>query len=114
MGVDLYNHGYHWEAHEFWEALWHGEGREGDVADLLKGLIQTAAAHVKARQNCTAGVRILAAKSCALLEDVARSRERLAGLDVGEFVSRHRAHFASAELPDPSGALPIHLDEAGR
>ncbi|TGQ49534.1 DUF309 domain-containing protein, partial [Mesorhizobium sp. M1C.F.Ca.ET.210.01.1.1] len=22
-GIDLFNHGYYWEAHEAWEPLWH-------------------------------------------------------------------------------------------
>jgi predicted metal-dependent hydrolase len=45
--VDLFNHGYYWEAHEAWEGLWHACGRKGTTADFLKGLIQLAAAGVK-------------------------------------------------------------------
>jgi hypothetical protein len=46
-GIDLFNHGYHWEAHEAWETLWHDAGRRGPLADFLKGLIKLAAAEVK-------------------------------------------------------------------
>src|SRR3989442_10005817 len=34
--IDLFNHGYYWEAHEAWEALWHAAGRHGTTADFLK------------------------------------------------------------------------------
>lgn len=54
--VDLFNHGYYWEAHEGWEALWHAAGREGRVAELLRALIRLAAACVKIRQGQPTGV----------------------------------------------------------
>ncbi len=28
-GIDLFNHGYYWEAHEVWEGLWHTAGHRG-------------------------------------------------------------------------------------
>ncbi len=55
--IDLFNHGFYWEAHEAWEALWHAAGRKGAAADFLKGLIKLAAAGVKAREGRAAGVR---------------------------------------------------------
>lgn len=51
FGMDLWNHGYYWEAHEAWEGLWHAAGRAGPVGALLKGLIRLAAAGVKVRQG---------------------------------------------------------------
>jgi hypothetical protein len=51
FGIDLWNHGYYWEAHEAWEGLWHTAGRTGAVGALLKGLIRLAAAGVKVRQG---------------------------------------------------------------
>ena len=57
FGFDLFNHGYYWEAHEAWEQAWIAVGREGEVADLLKGLIKLAAAGVKAREGKPSGVR---------------------------------------------------------
>lgn len=56
-GIDLFNHGYYWEAHETWEAIWHGCGRRGTTAGFLKGLIKLAAAGVKAREGRPAGTR---------------------------------------------------------
>lgn len=55
--IDLFNHGYYWEAHERWESLWHAAGRSGPLAELLKGLIKLAAAGVKAREGNAPGVR---------------------------------------------------------
>src|SRR6187431_1455741 len=39
-GVDLFNHGFYWEAHEAWETLWHAAGRRGPIALWLKALIK--------------------------------------------------------------------------
>lgn len=57
FGIDLFHHGYYWEAHEAWEALWVAAGRKGPVAELLKALIKLAAAGVKMRQGLPEGVR---------------------------------------------------------
>lgn len=54
--LDLFNHGYYWEAHEAWEGLWMAAGRRGPMADFLKGLIHLAAAGVKVREGVPAGV----------------------------------------------------------
>ena len=48
-GIELFNAGYYWEAHEVWEGLWHAAGRSGDLADFFKALIKLAAAGVKLR-----------------------------------------------------------------
>jgi uncharacterized protein len=57
-GVDLFNHGFYWEAHEAWESLWHAAGRSGPTALWLKALIKLAAAAVKVREgNGTGAMR---------------------------------------------------------
>jgi hypothetical protein len=71
-GVDLFNHGYYWEAHEEWELLWNAAGRRGPVADFLKGLIILACAGVKAREGRVAGVRRLAQRAGELFRQTAR------------------------------------------
>lgn len=45
--IDLYNHGYFWESHVYFEALWNAHGRKGSIADFLKGMIKLGAAGVK-------------------------------------------------------------------
>lgn len=66
--VDLFNHGYYWEAHEAWESLWHAAGRDGTVADWLKALIKLSAALVKAREGNPRGVQRHARRSLELLD----------------------------------------------
>jgi uncharacterized protein len=45
-GIDLFNHGFYWEAHEVWEGLWVACGRRGP--NLPAGV---AAAGLKARSG---------------------------------------------------------------
>jgi hypothetical protein len=71
--IDLFNHGYYWEAHEAWESLWHAAGRTGPTANFLKGLIKLAAAGVKAREGRAAGVRTHAQRAAELFGGVAAS-----------------------------------------
>ncbi len=74
-GLDLFNHGYYWEAHETWEQIWHVAGRRGPMADFFKGLIKLAAAGVKVREGRTAGVRSHARRAAELFGRVAESLE---------------------------------------
>jgi predicted metal-dependent hydrolase len=69
-GVDLFNHGYYWEAHEAWESLWHTAGRKGPVAVWLKALIKLAAAAVKVREGNAAGAARHALRSLQLLREL--------------------------------------------
>lgn len=50
-GLDLFNHGYYWEAHEAWEGLWKVADRDGSSRMLFKGLILLSAAGVKIREG---------------------------------------------------------------
>ncbi len=96
-GIDLFNHGYYWEAHEAWESLWHGAGRRGHTADFLKGLIQLAVAGVKVRQGQAQGVighaRRAAELFAATADAVDESAEYFAGLRLSDLI----AAAASAE-----------------
>jgi hypothetical protein len=65
-GIDLFNHGYYWEAHEEWEAVWNAENRRGPLADFFKGLILLACAGVKAREGRAEGVRRLSDRAAEL------------------------------------------------
>ncbi len=70
-GIDLFNRGYYWEAHEAWEGLWRAAGRTGIVADFLKALIKLAAAGVKVRQGQPRGVAGHAAGALELFRAIA-------------------------------------------
>jgi hypothetical protein len=66
-GVDLYNAGYYWEAHEVWEGLWNACGRTGETAVLLQALIALAASALKRRAGNTAGAEAHARRAVMLL-----------------------------------------------
>jgi uncharacterized protein len=91
-GLDLFNHGYYWEAHEVWEGLWHACGRTGTLAAFLKGLIKLAAAGVKAREGRPEGVRSHARRAGNLLRAVCEQLEpgapRYCGLALDELIGR--------------------------
>lgn len=90
FGCDLFNHGYFWEAHEFWEGLWHAAGRKGITADFLKGLIKLAAAGVKARESVAAGIISHANRAAELFQGLIQNGYQiLFGLEVE--VLHHRA-----------------------
>ena len=46
-GVDCYNHGFWWEAHEAWEGLWHVVPNPSSQRSFLQGSIQVAALHLQ-------------------------------------------------------------------
>lgn len=48
-GIDLFNHGCYWEAHEAWEDLWLPLDKEDPVRIHTQGLIQASAALLKIR-----------------------------------------------------------------
>jgi Domain of unknown function (DUF309) len=81
FAIDLFNAGYYWEAHTFWERLWAVDGIEPAVRDFLQGLVQLAAACLKRRQGKIGGA--------------------------GKLLNRARASFRRAETP--SGREPSLL-----
>jgi hypothetical protein len=70
LGIDLFDAGYYWEAHEVWEGMWHAAGRRGEVAGLLKALIQLAVCAVKVREGRLDGVRTHAVRAAELLSSL--------------------------------------------
>ena len=82
-GIDLFNSGYYWEAHEAWEGLWNAAGRTGTTADFLKGLIKLAAAGVKAREGQPVGVTRHAIRAAELFRNVASGLQSEARIYAG-------------------------------
>lgn len=95
FGVDLYNAGYLWEAHEAWEARWHAAKGEPLQAEFLQGLIQCAAACLKVPMDQPAGLARLADLGTERLARVARAHPRFMGLEVEPFAEAVRAFAAS-------------------
>ncbi len=102
-GIDLFNAGYYWEAHEAWEPLWHALGRKGPGADAIKALIKLAAAGVKVREGQPRGVATHAGRAAGLFEVVATAfGPRLDGLDLAA-MARIARDIARRPPTDTSG-----------
>jgi predicted metal-dependent hydrolase len=99
LAIDLFNHGYYWEAHEAWEALWNAHERRGPAADLLKCLIQLAVVGVKLRQGMRDAAIAHARRAAELARAVrgATDSVRFLGLDVAKL--EQRAEQLAAEPP---------------
>jgi len=99
-GVDLYNAGYFWEAHEAWEGPWRAaEGRDARQRRFLQGLIQCAAACLKAAAGDSQACRRLAARAVERLEQArVDGGGRVMGLDLDRFVAEFRNFAASDPL----------------
>jgi len=107
-GIDLYNHGYLWEAHEAWEGRWHQARGDALHADFLQGLIQCAAASLKLRLEQRRGLERLAEMGTARLERVARAAgPRYMGLDVPAFVDAFRTFASTATSADQRPLLRL-------
>lgn len=100
FGVDLYNHGYLWEAHEAWEELWHPAKRSDPVlAAFLQGLIQCSASSLKARMREPRGHLKLAELALSKLTAVADAHAgRYMGLDLFDFIDDFRAFVVAGSL----------------
>lgn len=93
-GVELFNQGLFWEAHEAWEKIW-----LSDRCPRMRGMIQYAAALVKLRQGNLRGVLLNWNKARANLPD----HGKLEHLDLFELRGRLDGFLAPAlagELPD--------------
>lgn len=60
-GVNLFNEGYHWEAHEAWEDVWRDQ--EGDAKTFVQGFVQMAAAYSFLKQGKAGSARYLFEKA---------------------------------------------------
>lgn len=103
FGIDLFNNGFYWEAHEAWEELWVACGRRGCVATVLKGLIALAAAGVKASVGNRRGIATHAGRAADAFGKIARGQtRRFLGLDLGALERSVRAVAARTTSDDDS------------
>ena len=103
-GIDLFNRGYYWEAHEVWEGLWKAAGRRGETADFLKGLIQLAVAGLKQRQGLPQVAQAHARRAAELWRGVAQ--ERLLGFTVAALADLAEAAERDGWPAPPPVLLP--------
>lgn len=115
-GIQLFNHGYYWEAHETWEQAWHACGRKGLVANYLKGLIKLAAAGVKTREGRPEGVARHASRGAELFREAIASLPAAESapfglslaslLSTAEHVAAHREDFMNTSQALVAKTLP--------
>ena len=111
-GIDLFNHGYYWEAHEAWEGLWVACGRRGLTAQFLQALINLAATGFKARWGSARGMKANAETTTYLFKSVMRriesSRLHHMGLDV-RLLGDYANSIAKRPLTDKAAASDREL-----
>lgn len=113
LGVDLYNHGFWWEAHEQWEPKWLRAGRQTAERLFLQGLIQLAAAAIKQHQGNERGFRLLSGNGLEKLEEAAgRCGRCFMGLDIEGFAAAWR-EFRGGGVSGAAAVPPIRLDLGG-
>ncbi len=76
LGLDLFNYGYYWEAHEEWDRLLKSSGPDSLMGKFLKGLVKLAAAGVKVREGSIHGVRRHTASAGEVFADVAAEADQ--------------------------------------
>ncbi len=103
-GVDLFNHGYWWEAHEAWEGCWRAAGRDTFTGRFLQALIQTSAACLKKFLGQAQGMRLLAADA---LDKLPPDADRCMGIPVPALRTEIRARL----LENVEGYPLIRLDQ---
>lgn len=103
--TDLYNHGYWWEAHETWEALWQLSDKGGVQGRFLQGLIQVAACHLKWHVGHLDGVHRLRKSSLEYLKGAANEvgEARYMGLRVVEFRDSVSQYYVDMGMMFPDG-----------
>ncbi len=103
-GVDLFNAGFWWEAHEAFEGPWRLAGRSSATCARLQGLIQIAAGLLKLELGARRTARRLAARGCARLRATPR---RLLGFDAEALCGAVEAHLDGLRGLPPSIALAL-------
>jgi hypothetical protein len=98
-GVRLFDEQRFFEAHEFFEYVWHHDGVAGD-AEFWKGVTQVAVGYCHVQRGNEAGARTLLSRASARLE---RAPARHRGVDAAALAAAARTVAAAL---DAQGAAP--------
>lgn len=104
-GIDLFNHGYWWEAHEALETVWIAAGRRSRTGLFIQGLIQVAVAHLKNHQGFTVVARRMARSG---LDKMKLVNGVFLGIDMARF-RRDVTDWTDGKL-----AGPVRIELLGR
>lgn len=105
-GIDLFNHGYWWEAHEALEAVWVAAGRQTETGLFIQGLIQIAVAHLKRLQGFNDVARRMAQDGLDKMKPI---HGVLMGIDVDAL--RHEVRAYGADSRRPPVVIGLTLNE---
>lgn len=87
--LDLFNHGYFWESHVYFEALWNAHERKGPVADFLKGMIKLGAAGVKMKTGQGVSARGHIERARELFQEVMKQKgEVFLGFNLKDLIQK--------------------------
>lgn len=111
LGVDLYNYGYWWEAHEAFEGLWKSAPGNSLSKDFFQGLIKISGAFLKWHQQKKTGLQFLYVGGIEHLLHVCQSQEIYMGLNLMEHIAKLSEHFRivvadECAWPDPLKNYP--------
>lgn len=81
FGIDLFNHGFWFEAHEIWEAVWLAQNKDSETRVFMQGLIQLSAALFKKKSGKYESAERLAAKGIYKLNKLVGIKF---GIDISE------------------------------
>ena len=90
-GIDLFNHGFWWEAHEALETVWVAAGRRTETGLFVQGLIQIAVAHLKWFQGFQDTATRMASEG---LKKMPRINGIYLGIELGIFRSSVESYFS--------------------
>ncbi|MFM9858795.1 DUF309 domain-containing protein [Pseudoxanthobacter sp. M-2] len=79
-GLEAFSHGYFWEAHELWEAVWMCLPPASAERHLVQGLIQLANAALKRRMGQERAAGRILERADSALEEAHRRHARPMGL----------------------------------
>jgi len=101
-GVDLYNHGYWWEAHEAWETLWLTTQKTDLEGQFLQGLIQFSAALLKLYSGSNRG-----------FENLFREANKRLQFCIKELSEQNRKQLMGLDLEAWLGKVTVFCDSLG-
>jgi len=100
-GIDLFNHGYWWEAHEALEAVWVAVGRHTETGLFIQGLIQVSVAHLKKFQGFNDVAKRMATEGLVKMK---RIKGIYLGIDVAIFRNAVESYFSG------DNQMPVIID----
>lgn len=113
-GIDLFNGGFWWEAHEAWETVWMTTPKTDLTGQFLQGLIQFSAALLKLFSGSERGFQNLTRESLQRLNFCLGELEQkklrtFMGLDLATWLKKVGVFCACLEAPEGEPVDALHF-----